>query len=249
MTHPRLRAGLTVAAAILITGCGGHDTVTTDPSQHTDTTAVMAAPLPTPAAAVWVATTPPKIYPEAGAGTPTTLTAKTIYGSPRVFLATGATAGTSKHGWVQVRTPDRPNAGLGWVPASAVTLTRMRHQVTVNLKTRKITVLKDGKSTASGGAAIGAPATPTPTGTYYITDRVTPPKGSVYGSYAAGLSAHSETKSVQTEFGRGDGQVAIHGWKDPSVFGKAVSHGCIRVPATVLDAVKALPLGTPVTIT
>ena len=34
-----------------------------------------------------------------------------------------------------------------------------------------------------------------------------------------------------------------------AVFGHAASHGCIRVPATALQALSRIPLGTPVMIT
>ena len=54
---------------------------------------------------------------------------------------------------------------------------------------------------------------------------------------------------VLTEFGGGDGQIAIHGTNDPSGIGKDVSHGCVRVLNEVIEQVSKLPLGTPVYIT
>ena len=67
-----------------------------------------------------------------------------------------------------------------------------------------------------------------------------------YGPFALGLSGFSETLS---EFGGGNGQIAIHGWSDESVIGQAVSNGCIRMPNGVIERLAPLaPVGTPVTI-
>jgi lipoprotein-anchoring transpeptidase ErfK/SrfK len=38
--------------------------------------------------------------------------------------------------------------------------------------------------------------------------------------------------------------VGVHGWRDPSVFGRAISHGCVRVPAAALHILAAIPLGS-----
>jgi lipoprotein-anchoring transpeptidase ErfK/SrfK len=80
-----------------------------------------------------------------------------------------------------------------------------------------------------------------------VTDRVrtTDPNGA-YGSFALGLSAHSDTLS---EFGSGDGQIGIHGTNEPASLGKAVSHGCVRVPDSMAARLPEVPLGTPVVIT
>ena len=60
------------------------------------------------------------------------------------------------------------------------------------------------------------------------------------------LGAHSDTL---TTYGGGPGTVGLHGWPDPAVFGHAVSHGCVRVPAAALRALSRIPLGSPVMIT
>jgi hypothetical protein len=60
------------------------------------------------------------------------------------------------------------------------------------------------------------------------------------------LGLHSDTL---TTYGGGPGTVGLHGWPDPAVFGHAVSHGCVRVPAAALRALSQVPLGSPVMIT
>ena len=52
-----------------------------------------------------------------------------------------------------------------------------------------------------------------------------------------------------TSFAGGDGQVGIHGTNRPSVLGRDVSHGCIRVRNAVITRLARLvPLGTPVEV-
>jgi lipoprotein-anchoring transpeptidase ErfK/SrfK len=96
--------------------------------------------------------------------------------------------------------------------------------------------------------AIGAPDTPTPTGSFYVTDLLDNENDNgAYGPFALGLSAHSDTLS---EFAGGDGQIGMHGTNEPWSIGQSVSHGCVRVPNDVITQLAtSLSLGTPVTIT
>ncbi len=67
-----------------------------------------------------------------------------------------------------------------------------------------------------------------------------------YGAFAFGISAHSD---VLDQFGGGDDQIGIHGTNQPDSIGQSVSHGCVRVPDQVIEALAhSIPLGTPVTI-
>ena len=96
--------------------------------------------------------------------------------------------------------------------------------------------------------AVGSPATPTPVGTFYITDPIdlaANPTG-VYGTFALGLSAYSEALD---SFKGTIPQIAIHGTNVPGSIGQSVSNGCIRMQN---DTVKSLGgrvgLGTPVIV-
>jgi lipoprotein-anchoring transpeptidase ErfK/SrfK len=96
-------------------------------------------------------------------------------------------------------------------------------------------------------AVTGAPSTPTPTGHFYVNQRLlsTNPLGD-YGPGAVGISAFSP---VLVNWPQG-GPIAIHGTNAPQMIGFAVSHGCLRVRNT--DITKLLRLaveGTPVQIT
>ena len=112
---------------------------------------------------------------------------------------------------------------------------------------RRLVVTDGGRVVLETAVAVGAAGTPTPTGTFFLVDKLaTGQPDGPYGPFAFGLSAHSE---VLTEFAGGDGQVGVHGTSDPTSIGRPVSNGCVRVPNGVAALLEdLLPLGTPVTI-
>jgi lipoprotein-anchoring transpeptidase ErfK/SrfK len=150
-------------------------------------------------------------------------------------------------GWLKVLLPIRPNGSTGWIRATDVTLTPTRYRVTVELAARRLRVTNGPQVILENTVAVGAPDTPTPAGRYYIRALLRAPNpNTVYGPYAYGLSGHSD--SLQT-FNGGDAEVGIHGNNDPSVLGRAITHGCIRMSnAAITTLTNVLPLGTPVTI-
>ena len=94
---------------------------------------------------------------------------------------------------------------------------------------------------------IGAPATPTPLGTFSITaKRRNPPSESYLGPWALALSAYSEVYEI---FSGGVPVIAIHGTTHPEQVGEARSNGCIRVPNEIVSFLaENVPLGAPVTV-
>jgi lipoprotein-anchoring transpeptidase ErfK/SrfK len=94
--------------------------------------------------------------------------------------------------------------------------------------------------------AVGSSATPTPTGRYYVNQKLisADPSGP-YGPGALGVSAFSNVLTGWTQ----GGPIGIHGTNEPWSIGRAVSNGCIRLPNPVLKRVfAAAPAGTPVII-
>lgn len=171
-----------------------------------------------------------------------TLPAKTVLGSPRVLLVEKTVPG-----WVKVQLPTRPNGSTGWVEAAQVKVETVNDEITIDLAARRMTIVVDGQPLTTTSVAVGSKADPTPTGRFYVIDRMRPSNSDGgYGTFALGLSAHSTTLS---EFGSGDGQIGIHGTNESDSIGKAVSHGCIRVPTGAASLLARIPLGTPVTIT
>lgn len=172
------------------------------------------------------------------------LDATTAFGTRTVLLVVGQ---GMEDGWLEVLLPVRPNGSTGWVHADDVELRELTIEVHVDLDARTLTVVDDGVTLLETVVAIGDADHPTPTGRFYVTDKLeTGDPDGPYGPYAIGLSARSD---VLTEFAGGDGQVGIHGTNDPASIGQAASHGCLRVDNTIADYLAhLLPLGTPVTI-
>jgi len=171
-----------------------------------------------------------------------TLPATTPFGTPRVLLAT-ATRGT----WLRVLLPTRPNGATGWIRARDVTTRAIADEVRVDLAAHTLTWWHGGSVVLETPVAIGAPETPTPAGTFFVTDLLQlADAAGAYGPFALGLSAHSDTLS---EFAGGDGQIGVHGTDAPWSIGQSVSHGCVRVPNEVVERLAhGVPLGTRVVI-
>ncbi len=162
---------------------------------------------------------------------------------PQVFLVVGR-----QPGWVHVLLPVRPNGTTGWVKADTVTLLPDPYRITVALGAHQLTVYDGDGVLLQDTVAVGAPGTPTPTGTYYLRVLLkAPDPTTVYGPYAYGLSGHSEALDT---FEGGDAELGIHGNNDPTVLGQNISHGCIRMSNDKITRLAGiLPLGTPVQIT
>jgi lipoprotein-anchoring transpeptidase ErfK/SrfK len=144
--------------------------------------------------------------------------------------------------------PVRPNGGTGWVKARAVKLRTTAYRLTIRLRSHRLLVSVGRRTVRRFRIGVGRAVTPTPTGTYFITELLRQPDPSgPYGPYAFGLSAHS---GVLSHFGRGgNGQIGIHGTDEPALVGTDVSHGCIRLHnRDIIWLTKRLPLGTPVII-
>jgi lipoprotein-anchoring transpeptidase ErfK/SrfK len=174
----------------------------------------------------------------------TTLPATTGFGSARALLVVDEN--DQQDGWLEVALPTRPNGSTGWIRADGVAIEEVQYELVVDVAARTLTLLDGGETVLRADAAVGRPDLPTPTGEFYLTDKLATGDDGAYGPFALGLSAHSE---VLTEFAGGDGQVGIHGTNDPSSIGQPVSHGCVRVANDVITRLAdLLPLGTPVTV-
>jgi lipoprotein-anchoring transpeptidase ErfK/SrfK len=168
-------------------------------------------------------------------------------GAPTIFSARGVRVDRRcRPAAYLVQIPRRPNGVTGWVPAGQVGLERVTTRITVDLSQRRVTLYKSGRRVLSATAAIGSAATPTPTGSFYVNQRLIPsdPNGP-FGPGAVGISAFSDVLTGWTQ----GGPIAIHGTNEPWSIGRAVSNGCIRLANPVLRRLFAQALnGTPVLI-
>jgi lipoprotein-anchoring transpeptidase ErfK/SrfK len=172
---------------------------------------------------------------------------KNANGAATVFGVLGAVVTrTCAPTWYRVQLPMRPNGIVGYVRARDVGLLRVRTRIEVDISRRRVTLFRRGKPVVSATAAVGSSATPTPTGNYYVNQRLIPADTSgPFGPGAIGVSAFSNVLTGWTQ----GGPIAIHGTNQPSSIGRPVSNGCIRLPNKVLRRMFSSALaGTPVVI-
>jgi lipoprotein-anchoring transpeptidase ErfK/SrfK len=149
--------------------------------------------------------------------------------------------------WYHVALPVLPNGTTGWVPTKSVQVYRLRSRIVVDVSERQLRLYRSGKLRLVARVAVGAPATPTPLGRYFVNERyVLPDASGPFGPNALGISAHS---TVLQRVWVQDGPIGIHGTNEPWSLGRAASHGCIRVANVIMRRLFALaPAGTPVTV-
>jgi hypothetical protein len=164
------------------------------------------------------------------------LKTKTPYGSPlRLWVR------ARRGGWVKVASEYGPR-GTGWVRArdtrAASTLVR---RIRIDRSAKRLTVTGGGSSWSTR-VVIGGDATPTPVGTFQVTDRIDGARYSgVYGARILVISAFGDRTRTS--------RVAIHG-EPPAAKSRTFSAGCVRVPrAALLRLYKLAPPGTPVRVT
>ena len=151
--------------------------------------------------------------------------------------------------WLNVNVPRRPNGLTGWIKAAEVHTYQHAYYIVIQLNDRRLTVCNAGRVIQQEPVGIGrADLGLTPTGYFYTVDLLRPRNGSAYGAFAFGLSGFSEDPRIEN-FAGGDGRIGIHGTRNPSDVGKAISHGCIRMTnAAITKMAKTIPLGVPVAI-
>jgi lipoprotein-anchoring transpeptidase ErfK/SrfK len=163
---------------------------------------------------------------------------------PRYVLAVDDKKVKGKVAWYKISVPGRPNGRTGWVAASQVSIHPMPWQVVVYRGSRVIQLWKDTHLLYTNKVAVGAPGMETPVGLFYVTVRFKPVQEPFLGAFAFETSAYSKLSDWP-----GGGVVGLHGWNDPSVLGKAVSHGCIRMSNSTAEYLRdRIPLGTPIRV-
>jgi lipoprotein-anchoring transpeptidase ErfK/SrfK len=129
--------------------------------------------------------------------------------------------------WLRVLLPGRPNGAAGWIAGAGTVASTTAWALEVDLSRRHLLVRRAGRVVRRLPVIVGAPATPTPRGSFFVEESVRLPAGRPGGPYALALSARSE---VLQEFDGGPGQIGLHGRNGlGGRLGSAVSHGCIRL--------------------
>jgi hypothetical protein len=170
----------------------------------------------------------------------TTVDSRTEFGSPETFSVAYV-----KGPWLAVRSTALGNTRLGWVRARHLRLLSRKLTLDVDLSRREL-VVRDPGVERRIPVAIGAPDTPTPPGTFYVTDKL---RGADFGSYyGCCILALSGRQPHLPQGWSGGDRLAIHGSPTPT-WGLAVSNGCLHADEDDLRyLMRTVPLGTTVRI-
>ena len=115
----------------------------------------------------------------------------------------------------------------------------------MDLTRRQATLYSNGREVFRAAVGVGRADTPTPTGSFYVRNRLSRYRSPTYGPVAFGTSARSPEA---TDWPAG-GFVGIHGTDRPDLIPGAISHGCIRMSnEDILELARRMPVGTPITI-
>ena len=173
------------------------------------------------------------------------LSARTEFGSARRLSVVRSLRGR----WLAVTTPELGNGRLGWIDAAdrSVRFARTPVALDVDLSLRQLTVRVGDRVARRVRIGVGRPGSPTPTGRFAITDKLSGPEfGSYYGCCILALSGRQPNLPPGWQ---GGDRLAIHGTPNPAGIGDAVSAGCLHASAADLRALmKTVDVGTPVRI-
>jgi lipoprotein-anchoring transpeptidase ErfK/SrfK len=167
-------------------------------------------------------------------------------GTRGVLLAFDATV-TKVPGWLYVVYGARSNKATGWVKLKDAQGIKNKYAIEISRRYHKLAVVKsDGTCFGVFPVAVGAPASPTPAGLFFVNDKIKAPNAA-YGHVLLGTSAASPT---YVKFDNLDAAIGIHGTNEPASVGKSVSHGCIRLRIADSDKINPrINSGTPIVIT
>ncbi len=102
-----------------------------------------------------------------------------------------------------------------------------KRRVVVSISDRKLAVIEDGRVIKIYPTAVGADATPSPTGLFKIVSRVKDPTW--YGPHGKVVAPGKSNPLGDRWMGLSRKGYGIHGTNNQASIGHNVSHGCIRM--------------------
>src|SRR5258708_18797830 len=103
---------------------------------------------------------------------------------------------------------------------------RVHRMVLVSISDRKLAVIEDGNVIAKFSVAVGAAASPSPTGEFQIVSRISNP---TYYHTGTVIPSGKDNPIGTRWVGLSQKGYGIHGTNAPRSVGHAASHGCIRL--------------------
>ena len=149
--------------------------------------------------------------------------------------------------WLQVRALRNRTQVKVWIPRWATRRVWIHYRIKIDISSRLATIYRDGKVARRFRVVVGAPSTPTPTGTWYVVDRMHLYNSWSQGRWALATSAFSR---VLKRFDGGQGQIALHARGSlGEPVGTAASHGCVRFNnGDIAWMARHIPNGTQIQI-
>jgi lipoprotein-anchoring transpeptidase ErfK/SrfK len=120
-----------------------------------------------------------------------------------------------------------------------------KRRIVISIADRKLALVEDGRVVKIYPAAVGADATPSPTGAFKIITRV--PNPTWYGPHHQIVQPGKSNPLGTRWMGLSHKGYGIHGTNNQSSVGHNVSHGCIRMrKADVEELFKMVQVGDEV---
>jgi hypothetical protein len=170
---------------------------------------------------------------------------KTPFGSERALSVVAV-----RHGrWLAVTEAGVGNNRVVWIDAKSGGLryAHTRLELDIDLSERTLVVRRNGVAVRRLSVGVGRAGSPTPTGTFAVTDKLN--GGAYSAAYGCCILALSATQPNLPAGWTGGNRIAIHGTLSTADFGRAVSAGCVHASDSDLRyLMRAVPLGTPVVI-
>jgi lipoprotein-anchoring transpeptidase ErfK/SrfK len=118
--------------------------------------------------------------------------------------------------------------------ASSYAQTQSRRALLISIPDRKLAVVENGAVKKIYPIAVGKNSTPSPTGSFFIVDRVIDP--TYYHAHAVVPPGPHNPLGTRW-MGLNEKGYGIHGTNAPKSIGKPASHGCIRMARPDLEEV------------
>jgi hypothetical protein len=183
--------------------------------------------------------------PSAHASTVGRLRFLTVDGQAELYVALDSERASGRT-WIRIEVPGRPNGRTGWVPRGALgTLNEVDGYLLIDKRSLRATLFRDGHAIFDAPVGVGKSSTVTPSGRFYVLEKLVTANTPVYGPLALGTSAYAPSLSEWP----GGGVVGIHGTDEPQLIPGRPSHGCIRLRNADIERLWSLvKLGTPIDI-
>ncbi len=170
----------------------------------------------------------------------------TADGQAELYVALDSQRQASGRTWIRVEVPGRPNGRSGWVPRGALgKLNEVDGYLLIDKHSLHATLFRDGHAIFDAPVGVGKASTVTPSGRFYVMEKLVTANTPAYGPLALGTSAYAPTLSEWP----GGGVVGIHGTNEPQLIPGRPSHGCVRMRNADIERLfSRVSLGTPIEI-